>query len=98
MALTQKRLWSENCQNLIRSLTTSFLRACSALPCASPGAGRDSLAGMVRGTTPRLFVQKDTLNPEAEQRQGVNLHLDHPGDGQQGRVIPQCAADRGREL
>ena len=30
-----------------------------------------------------LFVQKDLLNPEAEQLQGVSLHLDHPGAGLQ---------------
>ena len=31
-----------------------------------------------------LFVQKDALNQEAEQLQGVNIHLDHPGAGLQG--------------
>ena len=29
-------------------------------------------------------MQKDALNQEAEQLQGVNIHLDHPGAGLQG--------------
>ena len=45
-----------------------------------------------------LFVQKDALNHKAEQLQGVNLHLDHPGARLQGCLVPQCAADRAREL
>ena len=56
------------------------------------------LSGRVRGTTPPLFVQKDALNHKAEQLQGVNLHLDHPGARLQGRLVSQCAADRAREL
>ena len=37
-----------------------------------------------------LFVQKDALNQEAEQRQGVDPHLGHPGAGLQGVWYHMC--------
>ena len=41
-----------------------------------------------RDHSPHPFVQKDALNRDAEQCQGVNLHHDHLGAGQQGRLVP----------
>ena len=96
MALTQKkRLWSENCQNLINLFLEGVFSA--ALPTPKGWKGWFSGDGW-RDHSARPFVQKDVLNRDAEQCQGVNLHHDHPGAGQQGRLVPQCAADRGREL
>ena len=37
-----------------------------------------------------LFVQKDALNQEAEQRHGIDLHLGHPGAGLQGVWYLMC--------
>ena len=38
------------------------------------------------------------LRHEAEQLQGVDIQPDHTGARLQGHLVPECAADRGREL
>jgi hypothetical protein len=50
-----------------------------------------------RDSSPSLCAEGE-LNCEAEQLQGVDIQLDHTGARLQGRLVPQCAPDRGREL
>ena len=64
----------------------------TALPTPRGWKGNFSREGW-RDHSP-LFVQKDTLNQEAEQLQGVDPHLDHPGAGLQGIWYHICCWQR----
>ena len=50
-----------------------------------------------RDISPSLSAEGQ-LSHEAEQLQGVDIQLDHTRARLQGHLVPQCAADRGREL
>ena len=67
-----------------------FLEGVFSAALTTPRGWKELLSGRVGGTTPALFVQKDVLNCEAEQLQGVDLHLDHPGAGLQGVWYHMC--------
>ena len=68
----------------------------TALPTPRGWKGLLSREGW-RDLSPSLFAE-GWLNLEAEQLQGVDIQLHHTWARLQGRLVPQCAADRGREL